>query len=160
MAVEMPRISPFLWFNGTAVEAAEHYVSVFPNAKILAVSEMPAGPTKGGALVEFELDGLKFGAMDGGSMFEMTPAVSFVIPCDSQEEIDHYWDKLAEGGTEGFCGWLTDRFGVSWQVVPRAMDELMAPAPEAVMEALLTMTKVDIAQLREAGRRAAAQGSA
>ncbi len=147
-------ISPFLWFGGRAKEAVEHYVSVFPNSRVINVTEMAAGPANGAAQIEFELDGLVFTALDGGPMFEMTPAISFVVPCESQEEIDYYWDKLAEGGTQGFCGWLTDPFGLSWQVVPANLDELMARAPKAVMESLLTMTKIDIEQLIEVGRSA------
>ena len=133
-------ISPFLWFDGKAKEAVEHYVSVFPNSRITNIIEIPAGPANGAAQIEFELNGLTFTALDGGPMFEMTPAISFVIPCESQDEIDYYWDSLAEGGTQGFAGWLTDPFGLSWQVVPANLDELMAHAPKAVMESLLTMT--------------------
>ncbi len=147
------QINPFLWFDGKAVEAATFDVALFPNSKMLSISEMPAGPAPGGALVEFQINGLTFGAFDGGPMFEMTPAVSFVIPCDSQDDIDRYWSALAEGGTEGFAGWVTDRFGVSWQVVPSAMDELLSPAAEDVFKAMLGMTKIDIQQLREVGRR-------
>ena len=146
------RISPFLWFVGKAKEAVEHYVSVFPNSRIINVTEIPAGPANGAAQIEFELNGLTFSALDGGPMFEMTPAISFVVPCESQEEIDYYWDKLAEGGTQGFCGWLTDPFGLSWQVVPANLDELMARSPTAVMESLLTMTKINIDQVLEAVR--------
>ena len=145
------RISPFLWFDGKAKEAVEHYVSVFPNSRIVNVTEMPAGPAKGAAQIEFELNGLTFTALNGGPMFEMTPAISFVIPCESQEEIDYYWEKLAQGGTQGFAGWLTDPYGLSWQVIPANLDELMARAPTAVMESLLTMTKIDINRLLEAG---------
>lgn len=146
------RISPFLWFDGKAKEAVEHYVSVFPNSRITNVTEVSAGPANGAAQIKFELDGLTFTALDGGPMFEMTPAISFVVPCESQEEIDYYWEKLAEGGTQGFAGWLTDPFGLSWQVVPANLDELIAGAPTAVMESLLTMTKINIDQLIEAGR--------
>ena len=155
---EATRISPFLWFTGRAVEAAEFYVSLLPNSRIIDIAELTAGPAGGGALVEFELDGLRFGAMDGPEMFEMTPAVSFVIPCDSQEEIDRYWDALSEAGTEGFAGWVTDRFGVSWQVLPAAMAELMAAAPAAVTRAMMTMKKIDIEQLRQAGLAANQSG--
>ena len=152
---EARSISPCLWFDSGAREAVEHYIAVFPNSRIVNETEIPAGPAKGSIQMEFELDGLRFTAFDGGPMFEMTPAISFVVPCESQEEIDYYWDRLAEGGTQGFCGWLTDPFGVSWQVIPANLDELMAPAPVAVMEALLTMTKIDIEQLIEASRGAA-----
>lgn len=145
-------ISPFLWFDNRARDAVEQYVSIFPNSRIISVTEVPAGPAKGAAQFEFELDGLRFTAIDGGPMFEMTPAISFVVPCESQQEIDYYWDKLADGGTQGFCGWLTDPFGVSWQIVPAILDELLARAPTAVMESLLAMTKIDIERLRQAGR--------
>ena len=94
--------------------------------------------------------GLRFSAIDGGPMFQFTPAVSFVIPCASQEEIDYYWERLSDGGTRMPCGWLEDRFGLSWQVVPAALDEIMQRDPSAVMEALLTMQKIDIAALRRA----------
>ena len=144
------RISPFLWFDGQAEEAAEFYVSVFPNSKVLSVSKIGGGPGDGGAIVEFEIDGLKFGGVDGGPMYKPTPAISFVVSCDSQEEIDYYWDRLTEGGEESMCGWLEDRFGISWQVVPSMLGELMGPAPDAVMAALLTMQKIDIERLRKA----------
>ncbi len=144
------RISPFLWFDGQAEEAAEFYVSVFPNSKVLSVSKIGGGPDDGGAIVEFEIDGLKFGGVDGGPMYKPTPAISFVVSCDSQEEIDYYWDRLTEGGAESMCGWLEDRFGISWQVVPSMLGELMGPAPDAVMAALLTMQKIDIERLRKA----------
>ena len=151
MTAQAGQISPFLRFTGTAVEAAEFCVSLLPNFRIIDIAELPAGTAGGGALVEFELNGLKFGAMDGPQMFEMTPAVSFVIPCDSQEEIDRYWNALSEAGTEGFAGWVTDRFGVSWQVVPAAMPELMGDDPAAVTQTMMTMKKIDIEQLRQAG---------
>lgn len=151
---EAKRISPFLWFDDKAKEAVEHYVSVFPNSRIVNITEITAGPAKGAAQIEFELNGLTFTALDGGPMFKMTPAISFVVPCELQEEIDYYWDKLAADGTQGFAGWLTDPFGLSWQVVPANLDELMARAPTAVMESLLTMTKIDVEQLTEAARSA------
>lgn len=144
------RISPFLWFDGQAEEAAEFYVSVFPNSKVLSVSKIEGGPGDGGAIVEFEIDGLKFGGVDGGPMYKPTPAISFVVSCDSQEEIDYYWDRLTEDGAESMCGWLEDRFGISWQVVPSMLGELMEVAPESVMEAVLTMQKIDIDKLRNA----------
>ena len=152
--VEAKGISPFLWFADKAKGAVEHYVSVFPNSRVINETEIPAGPAKGMSQIAFELDGLRFTAINGGPMFEMTPAISFVVPCESQEEIDYYWDKLAEGGTQGFAGWLTDSFGLSWQIVPANLDELIGRAPTAVMESMLTMTKIDIEQLIEAGRGA------
>ena len=120
-----PKVSPFLWFDGQAREAAEFYVSVFPNSRILNDSEVSSGPAEGGGLVEFEIDGQKFGAVDGGPMFKFTPAISFVIDCDSQEEIDYFWEKLSEDGEPGQCGWLQDKFGLSWQVVPAILPDLL-----------------------------------
>ena len=145
-----PKLSPFLWFNGRAEEAAEFYVSVFPNSRILSVSIVSEGPAKGDALVDFELDGQKFGAVDGGPMFSFTPAISFVIACDSQEEIDYYWGRLSEDGEPGRCGWLEDKFGVSWQVTPSILPELMEGNSAKLMEALLAMGKLDIETLRHA----------
>ncbi len=145
-----PKLSPFLWFDGRAEEAAEFYVSVFPNSRILNVSIVSEGPAKGDALVDFELDGQKFGAVDGGPMFEFTPAISFVVACDSQEEIDYYWDRLSEDGEPGRCGWLEDKFGVSWQVTPSMLSDLMAGNSAKLMEALLAMDKLDIETLRRA----------
>ena len=149
------RITPFLWFDGQAELAARLYVSLFPNSRILRVHPLPSGPGEGAAMVEFELDGHRFAALDGGPMYQFTPAVSFVITCGSQEEIDHYWNGLLEGGRPEQCGWLADQFGVSWQVLPAELPELMEQAPEAVMDALLAMVKIDLERLREA---AAARG--
>lgn len=145
-----PKLSPFLWFDGRSEEAAEFYVSVFPNSRILSVSAISEGPAQGNALVEFELDGQKFGAVDGGPMYSFTPAVSFLIACDSQEEIDYYWDRLSEDGEPGRCGWLEDKFGLSWQVIPSVMPDLMEGNASKVMEALLSMGKIDIETLRRA----------
>ena len=145
------KISPFLWFESRAAEeAANFYVSIFKNSRIVSVSKVSAGPAKDGALVEFELEGQKFSGIDGGPMFSFTPAISFVVTCDSQEEIDYFWEKLSEGGMEAWAGWLNDKFGLSWQVVPAALGEIMSAAPERVMQSLLTMTKIEIEQLREA----------
>ena len=144
------KISPFLWFESRAEEAANFYVSIFDNSKIISVSKVAAGPAKDGSLVEFELEGQKFSGIDGGPMFSFTPAISFVVTCDSQEEINYFWEKLSEGGMKALCGWLNDQFGVSWQVVPSALGEIVSAAPERVMQSLFTMTKIDIEQLREA----------
>ncbi len=145
------KITPFLWFDGQAEAAARHYVSLFPNSRLLSVNPLPSGPGEGTALAEFHLEGLKFTALDGGPMYQLTPAVSFVVSCESQEEIDHYWYGLLEGGgTEQQCGWLVDQFGLSWQIVPAELPELLERAPEAVMEALLPMVKIDLGLLREA----------
>ena len=145
-----PKIRPFLWFDGRSEEAAEFYVSVFPDSTVLSVSKLDAGPAEGNAFVEFEIGGQKFSAVDGGPMYKFTPAISFVIPCDTQEEIDHYWNSLSEGGTTSQCGWLEDKFGLSWQVVPAMLSELMERNPKAVMGALLTMEKIDLGELRRA----------
>ena len=149
---ETPKVHPFLWFDGRAEEAARFYVSVFPDSRMMKVERVSSGPGEGAAVVEFEIGGQRFGAVDGGPMYKLTPAISFVVSCDSQEEIDYYWDRLSEGGTQGQCGWLEDKFGVSWQVVPAMLDELMEGNPEGVMGALLTMQKIDIEQLRQASR--------
>ena len=149
-----PKISPFLWFDGQAREAAEFYVSVFPDSKMLSAADVTAGPAEDGAVVEFEIGGKRFGAVDGGPMFKFNPAVSFVVACDSQEEIDHYWDRLSEGGSPGQCGWLEDRFGLSWQVVPSTLSDLMAASPGPVMEALLAMRKIDVEELRRVSKAA------
>ena len=144
------KIYPFLWFDGQAEEAAEFYVSIFQNARIVHVEKITTGPAEGDAVVEFELDGQRFGAVDGGPMYSFTPAVSFVIECETQAEIDYFWERLSAGGRTQPCGWLVDKFGLSWQVIPAGLGEIMEPAPKEVMAALLEMTKVDIAALRRA----------
>ena len=149
MAVR-PKISPFLWFDGRCMEAARFYVSVFPNSRIIGDEELQSGPAEGSAFVEFEIEGAYFAAVDGGPMYQFTPAISFVVQCDSQEEIDYYWNALSEDGMPEQCGWLRDKFGVSWQIVPSMLGELMERNPAAVMDALLQMVKIDIAKLREA----------
>ena len=147
-----PKVHPSLWFDGRAEEAARFYVSVFPDSRMLKVERVSSGPGEGAAVVEFEIGGQRFGGVDGGPMYKLTPAISFVVPCDSQEEIDYYWDRLSEGGTQSQCGWLEDQFGVSWQVVPAMLGELVEGNPERVMEALLTMQKIDIEELRRASK--------
>jgi predicted 3-demethylubiquinone-9 3-methyltransferase (glyoxalase superfamily) len=148
------RITPFLWFDSNAEEAADFYISVFPNSRrvgqLLNPGEAP-GP-KGGALtVSFELDGLRFTALNGGPVFKFNQAVSFVVNCDTQEEIDHYWSKLtADGGSEVQCGWLTDKFGLSWQIVPRRIGELVKDS--RAMQAMMKMKKLDIAELERAAK--------
>ena len=119
------KITPFLWFDEEAEEAARLYVSLFPNSELLSVNPLASGPGEGAALVEFDLEGMRFTALDGGPMFRLTPAVSFVVACEAQEEIDHYWYGLSDGGEQMACGWLTDRFGLSWQVAPAELGELM-----------------------------------
>ena len=144
------RIHPFLWFDGQAEEAARFYVSIFENSRIVHVEKISTGPAEGGAIVEFELEGQRFGGVDGGPMYSFSPAVSFVVECESQDEIDYFWERLSEGGQTQPCGWLVDKFGLSWQVIPAGLGEIMEPAPKAAMAALLEMTKIDIEGLRRA----------
>ncbi len=151
MTATPDRIGTCLWFEDCSVEAAEFYVSLFPDSRIVEVSKVSAGPARGNSFVVFELSGRTFQGIDGGPMFKFTPAISFVVNCESQEEIDYYWNALSEGGREGYCGWLDDRFGVSWQVVPANMGELMRANPKRVMEALLGMGRIDVEALRRAG---------
>ncbi len=160
----LQKITPNLWFDGQAEEAAEFYVTVFPNGRILSKTHYPEGsPGPAGTVmtVEWELDGHRFVGINGGPQFTFSEAVSFEISCETQEDIDHYWARLSEGGEEGPCGWLKDRFGLSWQVVPTGMDELFAdPDParaQRAMQAMLGMGKLDIAALREAADGAAVQ---
>lgn len=151
----MQKITPYLWFEDQAEEAARFYTSIFKNSKIDEISrygEGEPGPAGSVMLVSFELDGQQFIALNGGPQFQFTEAISFVINCESQEEVDYMWDRLTEGGEESMCGWLKDRYGVSWQVVPTALPELLnAPDPEAqqrVMEVFLKMKKIDLPTLR------------
>jgi predicted 3-demethylubiquinone-9 3-methyltransferase (glyoxalase superfamily) len=153
----MSKIFPFLWFDYQAEEAVMFYTSIFKNSKIGSVSRYgDAGPgPKGSVMVmEFELDGQKFTALNGGPIFKFTPAISFFVNCESQDEVDHYWEALSEEGEKGQCGWLTDKYGLSWQIVPTALGQLMGdPDPEKagrVTEAMLKMTKIDIAELQRA----------
>ena len=151
------RISPNLWFDGNVEEAAAFYTSVFDNSKILRTTHYPPnspGPEGAVMTVEFELDGQRFVGINGGPQFTFSEAVSFEITCRDQAEVDRYWAALTDGGEEGPCGWLKDRYGLSWQVVPEGMDEVFAhPDKERAsraMQAMLTMKKLDIAALREA----------
>jgi predicted 3-demethylubiquinone-9 3-methyltransferase (glyoxalase superfamily) len=153
----MRRITPFLWFDHQAEEAANLYVSVFPGSRIVSVSRYgEAGPGPKGSVmtVAFELDGQSFTALNGGPLFQFTEAISFVVDCKTQEEVDRYWAKLSDGGHEGQCGWLKDRFGLSWQIIPSTLGEMLTdPEPgkaRKVMEAMLRMKKIDVAELRKA----------
>lgn len=150
---ELQKITPFLWFDGRAQEAADFYVSLFPNSRILSSAPLPGGPGKGAALVSFILAGQQFTALDGGPMFQFSPAISFVVNCESQEELDHFWAGLSEGGVEEQCGWLRDKFGVSWQVVPVQLGGLLEANPEAVVAALLPMKKIDLGALEAAASK-------
>jgi predicted 3-demethylubiquinone-9 3-methyltransferase (glyoxalase superfamily) len=156
------RIVPNLWLDTEAEEAAEFYTSVFEDSRILNVTHYnEAAPRKAGTVmtVEFELQGQRFVAINGGPQFKFDEAVSFQIDCDTQEEIDHYWDALrADGGEEGPCGWLKDRFGLSWQVTPTGIDKLLGAGDERserAMRAMFKMRKLDIAALHEAADGAA-----
>jgi predicted 3-demethylubiquinone-9 3-methyltransferase (glyoxalase superfamily) len=150
----MSKLAPFLWFNDNAEEAAEFYLTVFPNArKISEVRAKGVGPWEVGkiAIITLELEGQEMTFMNGGPHHALTPAFSWFIRCDSQQEIDTYWDKLMEGGGKPMaCGWLTDRFGLCWQVVPRNIGELVSK-PKG-MEAMMKMIKFDIATLEAAAR--------
>lgn len=149
-------ITPYLWFDGTAEEAARFYVSIFPNSRIITVAhnvEGGAGPAGSVLVVLFELDGVQFGAINGGPVFKLSEATSFLIDCKTQEEIDHYWEKLGEGGQYQPCGWVKDRFGLSWQVNNSALIEKAHSDPAAsarVMTAIMKMGKIDLAALEKA----------
>ena len=151
------KITPFLWYTNQAEEAVNFYTSVFKNSKINTLTRYSdAGPGPKGSVMtaSFEIEGQEFVALNGGPLYKFTPAVSFVINCETQEEVDHFWEKLSAGGKMDRCGWLTDKFGLSWQVVPKALIELLRdPDPaksKRVMEAMLQMTKIDIPTLKKA----------
>jgi predicted 3-demethylubiquinone-9 3-methyltransferase (glyoxalase superfamily) len=155
MAIQL--ITPFLWFDHEAEEAARFYTSIFPNSKVVKVVRYSeAGPGTAGSVmtVEFQLQGQSFVALNGGPHFKFTEAISFVVNCETQDEVDAYWEKLSDGGGEVQCGWLKDKFGLSWQIVPTVLAELLDdPDPRKsgrVMQALLTMKKLDIRALRQA----------
>jgi predicted 3-demethylubiquinone-9 3-methyltransferase (glyoxalase superfamily) len=141
----MHKITPFLWFNGQAEEAARFYTSIFKNSQIESVSAMSA---------TFYLDGQKFIALNGGPQFTFTEAISFFVSCDTQAEVDEFWEKLSAGGTPGQCGWLKDKFGVSWQIIPSVLGDMLQDEDEdksgRVMQAMLQMSKIDIQRLRHA----------
>ncbi len=153
----MPDITPNLWFDTEGKDAAEFYVSVFPNSKVTNVSYYgEAGPRPAGSVltVDFVLDGRRFTAINGGPQFTFDEAVSFLINCADQKEVDYYWDKLSEGGEESQCGWLKDKYGLSWQVVPTEMEKLLtdpdAGRAERAMKAMLGMQKIDLAAIKAA----------
>ena len=155
------RLTPCLWFDTEGEDAATFYTSVFKNSRILSVARYgEAGPRPAGTVmtVSFELDGQEFVALNGGPEFTFDEAISFQVSCDSQDEVDDYWERLSEGGQEGPCGWLKDKFGVSWQVVPTALQELLGdPDPEKAqraMAAMLQMSKIDIEGLQKAAAQA------
>jgi predicted 3-demethylubiquinone-9 3-methyltransferase (glyoxalase superfamily) len=153
----MQKITPFLWFDGKAEEAANFYASIFKNSKILSVTrhgEAGPGPKGTVIVVAFQLDGQEFLALNGGPQFTFTEAISFVVNCETQAEIDEKWEKLSEGGKRDRCGWLKDKFGVSWQIVPTVLGKLLqdkdAGKSQRVMKAMLQMDKLDIKRLRDA----------
>jgi len=148
-----PRITPFLWFDSNAEEAVEFYLTVFQNSRRLdrlGRGDDSRGPKGSILTIAFELDGQRFVSINGGPMYKFTEAVSFVVRCDSQQEVDDYWEKLSAGGSEGRCGWLKDKFGLSWQIVPARLPDLIKH-PKA-MQAMLQMKKLDIAELERAAR--------
>jgi len=155
--VPSQKITPFLWFDRQAEEAAGFYTSIFPNSKIVKVVRCgPAGPGPAGSAltVEFQLQGQTFVALNGGPHFKFTVAVSFVVNCETQDEVDNYWAKLSAGGAEVECGWVKDKFGLSWQIVPTLLPKLLGdPDPEKagrVMKAMLSMKKIEIRGLQQA----------
>jgi predicted 3-demethylubiquinone-9 3-methyltransferase (glyoxalase superfamily) len=160
----MQKITPFLWFDSQAEEAAKYYTSIFKNSKIVSTGRYDeagaaaAGRPKGTVMiVAFELEGQPFTALNGGPLFKFTEAISFVVNCQTQKEVDEFWEKLAEGGEKGQCGWLKDKFGVSWQIVPTILPELLqdqdAEKRQRVMKAMLQMHKLDIEGLKRAAER-------
>ena len=157
----MKKITPFLWFDTQAEEAAKFYASVFPNSKILKTARYgEAGPGPKGSVmtVEFELAGQRMIALNGGPHFKFTEAISLSVDCKDQKEVDHYWTKLSQGGQESMCGWLKDRYGLSWQVNPAILGELLSgpdvKKAKRLMEAMLKMKKIDIAALKAAAEAA------
>jgi predicted 3-demethylubiquinone-9 3-methyltransferase (glyoxalase superfamily) len=154
------KITPFLWFDTQAEEAAKFYTSIFPNSRIVTVArygEAGPGPRDSVMTVVFELDGERMIALNGGPQFKFTEAISLSVDCNTQEEVDHYWTRLSQGGQESMCGWLKDKYGLSWQVNPTILGELLAdPDPKKakrVMEAMLKMKKIDIAALKRAAQQ-------
>jgi len=162
--VSEQKIAPFLWFNNQAEEAAKFYTKIFKNSKIGKVArynkagEKVSGRKAGSVMtVEFQIEGQEFVALNGGPLFKFTEAISFVVSCKNQAEVDWYWNKLSAGGKKVQCGWLKDKFGIAWQVVPTVLGELLSSKDPAksqrVMEAMLRMVKLDIKKLREAARK-------
>lgn len=153
----MPKIIPFLWFDNQAEEAMNFYTSIFKNSKMGSVTRYgDAGPGPKGSVMtaSFELDGMSFTALNGGPHFKFTEAISLVVNCESQEEVDHFWSKLTDGGQESQCGWLKDKYGLSWQIVPSVLPRLLtdkdSEKAKRVMQAMLKMKKIEIKILEEA----------
>jgi predicted 3-demethylubiquinone-9 3-methyltransferase (glyoxalase superfamily) len=156
----MNKITPCMWFDTEGEDAAKFYMSIFPNSKIGEITHYgSAGPRPEGTVmtVEFELDGQPFVALNGGPDFTFSEAISFQVSCETQEDVDSYWDKLAEGGEEGPCGWLKDKFGLSWQIIPTALPRLLSDPDsekaQRVMAAMLEMKKIDIDELEQAAEK-------
>jgi predicted 3-demethylubiquinone-9 3-methyltransferase (glyoxalase superfamily) len=152
------KVTTFLWFNDNAEEAAKFYCSVFKNSRILSTTPKPEsvpGPNVSVLTVDFELDGQRFAALNGGPQFKFTEAISLVVNCDTQEEIDYFWEKLSEGGQQVECGWLKDKYGLSWQVTPSNWIELLTgdiEKTDRVMKAVMQMKKLDKAEMEKAAR--------
>ena len=151
------QITPNLWFDTEAEDAANFYISIFDDSRIIGVSRYTEGSPRPAGMVmavEFELNGQRFSGINGGPEFKFNEAISFLITCETQEDIDRYWELLTDGGEEGPCGWCKDRYGVSWQVVPSGMDEMLAnpdkDRAKRAMQAMMQMRKIDLAALREA----------
>ena len=159
----MQKITPFLWFDNNAEEAVNFYVSIFKNSKIVNVArygDVGPGPKGTVMTVAFQLEGQEFVALNGGPLFKFNEAISFVVNCETQAEIDEFWEKLSEGGEKSRCGWLKDKFGLSWQVVPIVLAEMLQDKnpkkSQSVMQAMLQMDKMDIAALKQAYEKAEA----
>jgi len=157
----MQKITPFLWFDNQAEEAVNYYLSIFKNSKILNVArygddaaKVSGRPNGSVMTVSFQLDGQQFVALNGGPVFSFSPAISFVVNCQTQQEVDELWEKLSAGGEQQQCGWIKDKYGVTWQIVPTALGELLsnpdAAKAQRVMQAMLQMTKLDINGLQQA----------
>jgi predicted 3-demethylubiquinone-9 3-methyltransferase (glyoxalase superfamily) len=165
-ATRVQRITPFLWFDGNAEEAMNFYVSIFKNSRVVSVSRYgDAGPGPKGTVMSaiFELEGQRFHALNGGPQFKFTPAISFFVSCETQREVDELWQKLAAGGSAEQCGWLQDKFGLSWQIIPSVLGKLLADKDpkkaNRVMRAMLQMKKIEIGQLERAYRGGALDSS-
>ena len=160
----MQKITPFLWFDDKAEEAVKFYTSIFENSKIGKIArydeagEKASGRPRGSVMtVEFQLEGQQFVALNGGPQFKFTEAISFVVNCETQEEVDYYWEKLSKGGKEVQCGWLKDKYGLSWQIVPTVLGKLVsdkdAARSQRVMQAMLKMVKLDVKKLKQAAKQ-------
>ena len=153
----MQKITPFLWFDGKAEEAMNFYTSIFKNSKILNITRYgPGGPGPEGTVMTatFQLDGQEFHALNGGPQFTFSPAISFFVNCETQQEVDEFWERLSEGGEKSRCGWLKDKYGLSWQIIPTVLGQLLRDKnpkkAQSVLMAMLQMDKIDITVLQQA----------